>query len=492
MKKYDAIFIGAGLGSLSAAAKLVHSGKKVLIIDQHYVIGGCASTFRRKKFIFDAAVHLMGGCEEGGLIEKFLSNLGLNQKINFIEINPMYVASIGEDRYNIPSNLYELEEKMCEWFPDDKEGIKQVISKIIKIGGLLLQVSSTETQDGADRKEIIKELSGIRNVSFKEFLERYLNNPKAISVLSTLFLYAGESPNELSAQYIISVLMSYHNGAFYPKGSTQAFANLLGDYIKANGSDIVLRRKVEKIRMSNGQVTGVIDHKGNEYYSDVIVSNADMKSTYLDLLGEEHLSSLYKKKFEKLTPSCSAIVLYAGIKDDDNWSKNIPHELFVFPQHVHHNPQYLYHPQEKSITPMSICCPSNVDPSLAPPEHSIVTVTALCNYDEIESIRLKQGKEFLVDDFLNRIEMQLPGFRERIVLHELATPSTILRYTRNQNGAIYGWSKVKEQPWLAKMGPKSPVKGLYFTGHWTNNIHGVYGVIKSGLMTSQQIMNDVG
>ncbi|MCG3220972.1 MAG: NAD(P)-binding protein, partial [Candidatus Heimdallarchaeota archaeon] len=46
--KNDIIVIGAGLGGLFSGAKLAKEGKKVLLIEQHNIPGGCATVFKRK------------------------------------------------------------------------------------------------------------------------------------------------------------------------------------------------------------------------------------------------------------------------------------------------------------------------------------------------------------------------------------------------------------------------------------------------------------
>src|SRR5260370_34247556 len=54
---YDAIIIGAGVGGLICANLLARAGLKVLLIEQHYMVGGYCSTFRRGGYTFDAASH---------------------------------------------------------------------------------------------------------------------------------------------------------------------------------------------------------------------------------------------------------------------------------------------------------------------------------------------------------------------------------------------------------------------------------------------------
>ena len=54
---YDAVVIGAGIGGLVCANLLAKSGLRVLLAEQHYMVGGYCSTFRRAGFTFDAGTH---------------------------------------------------------------------------------------------------------------------------------------------------------------------------------------------------------------------------------------------------------------------------------------------------------------------------------------------------------------------------------------------------------------------------------------------------
>lgn len=64
MSNFDVIIIGAGLGGLTAGAKLSKRGKKVLVIEQHNIAGGCATTFTRKNCLIDAGLHEIDGLDQ--------------------------------------------------------------------------------------------------------------------------------------------------------------------------------------------------------------------------------------------------------------------------------------------------------------------------------------------------------------------------------------------------------------------------------------------
>ncbi len=55
---YDCVVIGSGLAGMTAAVTLARSGRSVLLLEQHYKLGGMATWFKRPGgHIFDISLH---------------------------------------------------------------------------------------------------------------------------------------------------------------------------------------------------------------------------------------------------------------------------------------------------------------------------------------------------------------------------------------------------------------------------------------------------
>ncbi|HZN35150.1 MAG TPA: FAD-dependent oxidoreductase, partial [Pirellulaceae bacterium] len=56
--EYDVVVIGSGLAGLTAANTLAKTGRSVLLLEQHYQLGGMATWFKRQNgHIFDISLH---------------------------------------------------------------------------------------------------------------------------------------------------------------------------------------------------------------------------------------------------------------------------------------------------------------------------------------------------------------------------------------------------------------------------------------------------
>jgi len=88
--RYDIVIIGAGLGGLTAGAKLAKEGKKVLVIEQHSKPGGCATTFRRGDYTLEVGLHEMDGPSPRDMKNRIFTELEVFNNVEFIKVPEFY------------------------------------------------------------------------------------------------------------------------------------------------------------------------------------------------------------------------------------------------------------------------------------------------------------------------------------------------------------------------------------------------------------------
>ena len=127
-----------------------------------------------------------------------------------------------------------------------------------------------------------------------------------------------------------------------------------------------------------------------------------------------------------------------------------------------------------------------LDPELAPAGQHLLMLTTLLPYEATES--WAQAKPGYMAAMLDIAGRYIPGLEQHILFIEGGSPATLLRYTQNYQGAAYGWDVSPAQIGPARIQNQSPVKGLYFAGHWTSPGGGVYGVSVSGVQAAQKVL----
>jgi prolycopene isomerase len=74
---------------------------------------------------------------------------------------------------------------------------------------------------------------------------------------------------------------------------------------------------------------------------------------------------------------------------------------------------------------------------------------------------------------------------------ESSTPLTNLRYTRNPEGAIYGYEQSMDNSFMNRIENNTPVKGLYLASAWGNPGGGYSGVMRCGANTFKRIVDEL-
>lgn len=463
---YDVIIIGAGIGGLICGTFLAKSGKKALIIEQHSIPGGYCTSFKRKGYIFDAAVHHIGGCGKWSIVGRCLKELDINVK--FIQLDPMDSINFPSFSIDIPAELDDYVNLLKQRFPSES----QYLSSFFKeFKGLYRSTFNPESN-----KMIIK----YRNLTYKEMLDNFFSDERLKMILSSQWGYIGLPPHEVSAIGMCQMLINYlKDGAFYPVGSTQNFANAITQKFIDYGGQIMLSSTVTKILIKDILAKGVLTNKGKELFADIVVSNIDSKQTFTKLIERNEIDSHYLRKIESTKESISFFLLYLGLDKDI--------DLNTLKRGFYHTSENLKFSNNGWFY---ISVPTKEDQSLAPDGKQIISVVVSVNksYEEIEDWNI--FKETMKKYTLNYLESLVPDIQDHINVIDAATPKTLNRYTLNSKGAAYGGAVTVDQTWSNRLQHTTPFKNLFLAGHWTNPGPGICAVVSSGWRVANLILSN--
>jgi phytoene dehydrogenase-like protein len=103
----------------------------------------------------------------------------------------------------------------------------------------------------------------------------------------------------------------------------------------------------------------------------------------------------------------------------------------------------------------------------------------------------RKEKDRWAEILIRRAEKEVvPGLSSMIEVKEAATPLTNWTYTRNPEGAIYGFEQSMDNAYMNRIENRTPIKGLYLASAWGNPGGGFAGVLRAGEQAFEQIMKD--
>ena len=110
--QYDVIIIGGGIGGLTAGAVLSKKGKKVLLLEQHFIVGGAATIFKRKDINLEVGLHEMDFGKYGYDVKHDLFNfLELNKRVELVSLPETWQVVDNNISYKVPEGILKVLKK---------------------------------------------------------------------------------------------------------------------------------------------------------------------------------------------------------------------------------------------------------------------------------------------------------------------------------------------------------------------------------------------
>jgi len=474
--KYDVVIIGAGLGGLVAGAKLSKAGKSVLLVEQHSIPGGCATTFKRKDFSFEVGLHEMDGLHPRDMKTKIFQDLDVFNNVTFLRVPEFYRFIYKDYKIVVPHDPEQAKQVLLENFPLEESAIDAYFYQILNI------------------KQIKKESVDKEESNIGDFLDSITNNESLKLAFLGNLGYCHDDPYTLSLNYYSEAQFAYYTGGGnFIQGGSQQLSDYLANFIKANGGEVLYNHIVTKIVLEDNKAVGIEYKKKNsetimEAFGTNIVANASIPQVAEKLFPSETAVEI-KSDISKREIGASLLTIYLGFNKMLKDLGNTNYSTFTYDDSIDKIADILPNNKtdfgKRSFTFVDY---GQVDDTLAPEGKSTGVVCCkdyITDWNQLSKEEYKAKKEEVAQTFINRLELLIPGIKNSIEYYEVGTSKTVERYTLNPQGAVYGFSQTPERMSLA---PVSKIENLYYASAWTSIGGGFSGAIFNGYLTALDII----
>jgi prolycopene isomerase len=473
MNDYDVVVIGAGNGGLTAALSLAKNGCKVLLLEQHNIPGGCATSFIRGRFEFEVALHQLSGLgteSQPGPLRDTFRRLGVLDKLDFVEQENLFrIVLPGKLDITLRACRDDIVRVLKDRFPAESSGIDRFFN--------LMYLFSTQMIFGVYSRD--PEISKTKYPEFFEYaaqdlqavMDKYLSDPLLKLSIGNYWSYLGLPFNKLSFLDYAIMLFSYIElKPFHIKGSSQALSSALLDAFLKAGGDVRFNCKARKIVVKDKQVQGVVTADGFEISTRHVVSNASTLTTYLEMIDIGDLPESIIQSFSSRTIGLSACGLYLGFDCEPQDMGVTESTNFIYMSDDLDRMFRLGRTLEKPEMVMFSCFDVE-DPSFSPTgaaQGALMATSYAEPWLSVPPNQYAETKYEYTQNLLDMLDLIYPDCREHIEEAEVSTPLTHMRYLGHPGGAIYGLDQYVKDTNLF-VSPHSAIKGLFFAGAWANS-----------------------
>jgi phytoene dehydrogenase-like protein len=454
--EYDVIVIGSGLAGLTTANILGRAGYSVLLLEQHYKLGGMATWFKRPGgHIFDVSLHgfpygMLKSCRRYWSDEIAQSIVQL-KNIRFD--NPMFSLTTTYNREDFTRLL------------TDRFGISPDVVK-----------SFFDTARGMNFYDD-------QSLTTRELFNRFFpGRDDVVRLLMEPMVYANGSTLEdpaITYGIVFSNFMS--KGVFTFEGGTDRLVQLMEEELRRNHVDIRIKCDAEKILVERDRVSGV-EVNGRVIKTRSIVSNANLNLTIFRLVGEQHFDQKFVDDARAVRLNNSSTQVYMGLKPDERIDESTGDLLFSSTAREFRTELLL----SKDITSRTF---SFYYPRTRPqgrPRCLIVSSTN-AHYDDwahMSDEEYQASKQDLIETTLNALDKYVPSIRERLDHIEASTPRTFQHYTKHAAGASFG---TKFEGLAVSRALPEQIGGLYHAGSVGIIMSGWLGAINYGVIVANDV-----
>ncbi|MFN7733716.1 MAG: phytoene desaturase family protein [Pirellula sp.] len=454
--EYDVIVIGSGLAGMTSANILGRAGHRVLLLEQHYKLGGLATWFKRPgSHTFDISLHgfpygMLKSCKRYWN-DDIASNIVQLNNIRFD--NPMFSLTT---TYN-------------------REDFTELLS----------------TRFGVPRETVMKFFDTARGMNFyddqslttRELFEQFFpGRQDIVRLLMEPITYAnGSTLEDPAITYGIVFSNFMAKGVFIYEGGTDDLVSKMQAEMTKNGVDVRIRCDVSKILVDRNGVCGV-KVGDREIKCRAIVSNSNLRATIFNMVGEEHFDRSFVDSARAVRLNNSSTQVYMAMKPGVEIPESTGDLLFCSTAPAFRTDLLL----DRNITSRTFSFYYPRTRPHAKERYAIVSSTNAhwSDWSDLSEEDYQASKQDLIETTLEALEKYVPNCRDKIDVVEAATPKTFHHYTKHLAGASFG---TKFEGLAVSRSLPQQIHGLYHAGSVGIIMSGWLGAINYGVIVSNEV-----
>ena len=447
-KKYDVIVVGGGHNGLVCATYLAKAGRKVLVLEANAALGGGSATSEfSDQFSVSSCAHWLFQ-----LNPEVASDMGLKGHGLELAARDLNTIALAEDGNHLTIGVNTLEGAGVT--DEDRKAFVAFNKQMLKFSKLLsgafnrrapklvegnLTDRITLAKLGLGMKMLGKtdmsDLMRLALINIYDVMEENFENDllkAAISLDSLLGSHMGpRSPNTVYG-YLYRRMGDIYgfNGPAVVRGGMGAVGEALGNAAKTAGVDIEVSAAVSKINVDVDRATGVTLADGRVVDADMVVSNADPKTTFNKLVGLTNIETGIARRVKTIRMKGDAAKLHIALDSLPDFTgltkDQMGQRLLIAPtmDYIELAFNACKYGEYSKAPAMDISIPTIHDPSLAPDGKHVMSVIV-----QFAPYELEGGWESHKDNFKNliidRIADYAPNLKDKIIASELLTPADL-------------------------------------------------------------------
>ncbi|MBR0557913.1 NAD(P)/FAD-dependent oxidoreductase [Ciceribacter sp. L1K23] len=525
MKTHDVVMIGGGHNGLVAACYLQRAGLDVLVLEKNDWVGGAATSRELTPgFLYSNCSYVCSLFRPEIMRDLELPKHGLQ----VISYEGGAVFTRDGDHLASYRDHDSHRREFARWSKRDAEAYDRYARDVTRqcrfIQPLLMRTApdpfSFKPRDIGELLYIAKRFGEFSpaemartlrfwTMSISDFLDEYFETDviKAYLALSGIIGTALGPMSPGTAYVLLHHYMGEVDGSVgawgYARGGMGAITKALANSFQASGGTIRTGADVDKVLTRSGEATGVVLVNGEEIRGRTIVSNADVKRTFLGMVEEKDLPETFihrVKHFKmrgssgKLNIALDSLPEFPALPKGSSCIRGDMHFTdSVERMERAYDDWKAGHWSADPFVDMMI--PTTLDPTMAPPgKHFMSCFVQYCPPKVEGRDWTDADRDAFAETVVSQIADYSPGFRDRILHMEVRTPREIEAEVGLTEGNIFQGELTFDQLLFNRPVPgyaqyRSPVKGLYLCGSSTHPGGGVMGA--PGRNAAVEILRDL-